>query len=252
MLTPKTYWRIARTLEALTQAPPRDLELPSCLVQRNKPPRTGDGVLLADYDHDEQLGQVRYLGLIEGWRGSNISVNWKPVELQIWVDTGTGRNYWKNFEGFAFAEKKLTDYGLHDIFATCFDGLEARESVPLTPSGPAAARRERTSRSRIPKERLVPMETVGEPSNSPEGGYIYLIQSAYGYKLGRSRRLPDRMRTFGVQLPFLYSIPLCAWFDNHVEAETRYHRLFHDQRINGEWFSLHDADIELVRARRFE
>ena len=56
------------------------------------------------------------------------------------------------------------------------------------------------------------MEVIGEATSAPRGGYVYVLKSAYGYKIGRTRSMPDRMRTFGVQLPFLYT---CAWFDDH-------------------------------------
>lgn len=76
-----------------------------------------------------------------------------------------------------------------------------------------------------------------------------MLRSAYGYKVGRTRNMPDRMRTFGVKLPFLYTIQLCAWFDDHYAAEAGYHRIFADKRINGEWFDLAEQDIGLIRAR---
>lgn len=76
---------------------------------------------------------------------------------------------------------------------------------------------------------------------------MYLLKSAYGYKIGRTRSVPDRMRTFGVQLPFIYTVPFCIWFDDCHAAERHYHDVFASKRINGEWFDLEEADIELIR-----
>ena len=59
------------------------------------------------------------------------------------------------------------------------------------------------------------------------------------------------MRSFGVKLPILYTIPLCVWFDDHVEAESAFHRFFADKRINGEWFELGDQDIARIRSRDY-
>lgn len=58
------------------------------------------------------------------------------------------------------------------------------------------------------------------------------------------------MNVFRVKLPFIYTIEFCVWFDDHVEAEARYHRLFAAKHLNGEWFSLDPADLDLVRCRR--
>jgi len=55
------------------------------------------------------------------------------------------------------------------------------------------------------------------------------------------------MRAFGVQLPFVYTIPLCVWFNDCHAAERRYHDAFASKRINGEWFDLEEADIEILR-----
>jgi hypothetical protein len=55
------------------------------------------------------------------------------------------------------------------------------------------------------------------------------------------------MRTFAVRLPFFYTILLCVWFEDCEAAERRYHEMFRDRRINGEWFELSEADIEQIR-----
>ncbi|KWT98198.1 hypothetical protein APY03_0869 [Variovorax sp. WDL1] len=94
------------------------------------------------------------------------------------------------------------------------------------------------------------MEVVGEPTTGQaRAGVVYVLKSAYGYKVGRTNNVPNRMRTFGVQLPFFYTIPLCAWFDDCHVAERRYHDMFAAKRINGEWFDLDEADIAHIRAR---
>lgn len=145
----------------------------------------------------------------------------------------------------------MAGYGLHQLFADAFPDLEPREVLP---NGARAVRpiRQPTQRKHaISRERLDPIEVVGEPTNAPRGGYVYILQSAYGCKVGRTRNMPSRMRAFGVKLPILYTIPLCAWFDDHVEAESAYHRRFSEKRINGEWFSLQEEDIALIRERQY-
>jgi hypothetical protein len=166
---------------------------------------------------------------------------------EIWVDTPAGRGNWTSKDGFRFASTKVAGYGLHHLFAEAFPELEPREALP------AGAKAVRTPRERMgmPRERLEPIQVVGDPSDATRGGYVYVLKSAYGFKVGRTRNVPSRMRAFGVHLPIMYTIPLCAWFDDHIDAESRYHRLFSDKRINGEWFALDDHDIELIKQRSF-
>lgn len=114
-------------------------------------------------------------------------------------------------------------------------------------SRPKAAHTKRTNG--IDSGRLNPIEVIGEPTTGAKSGVVYILKSAYGYKVGRTRNVPNRMRTFGVKLPFIYTIPLCAWFEDCHAAETRYHELFASKRINGEWFDLDDSDIQSIRLR---
>jgi len=160
------------------------------------------------------------------------------------VDSDLGRRYWKK-GSFAFATRKIRDYGLHELWQEHFEDLALRDQLPVA-ARPAA--RSSTGRHVSP-ERLNPVEVIGEPTAGPRAGVVYLLKSAYGFKVGRTRNVPARMRAFGVQLPIVYTIPFCAWFDDCHEAERRYHGLFEHKRINGEWFDLDDADIEVIRRR---
>lgn len=245
MLTPKRYWRIARSVADLDAPPPEMLPLPDSLVDQKVHPASGDGLLLADYDASEQTGLVRYLGLVRETHGRKVLTDWRPTQTQIWVDSPSGRGNWASKPGFCFADTKVAGYGLHALFADTFDDMQARETLQAEVS---RAKR----RSTLPKERTEPMEVVGEATAAARGGWVYVLNSAFGQKIGRPRSMPDRMKTFAVRLPFLYTIPLCAWFDDHIDAESRYHRLFENKRLNGEWFLLDEDDVDLVRRRVFE
>ena len=241
MLTPPKYWRVPSALEA--SEPPSEFTLPPALANQVAPPTRGHGITIAAYDEAEQTGLLRWLGIIAGGIGPTRTVDWQPTTAQIWVDTGAGRGYWQAGP-FAFAPKKIRDYGLHELWQQHFDGLELRDHATMgtRPKGTA-----KTRTSRIAPERLSPVEVIGQPTSGATAGVVYLLKSAYGYKIGRTRSVPDRMRTFGVQLPFVYTIPFCVWFDDCHAAERRYHVAFASKRINGEWFDLEETDIELIR-----
>lgn len=246
--TPAKYWKVTHTLSEMELTPPENFLLPENLANQSAPPRAGHGLLLADYDEGTQTGLIRQLGIIRETSAKSVVVSWQPAFLEIWVDTPSGRNYWKAPGGFAFAPKKIPGYGLHEMFARHFPDMVARESLP---KGFKTAVRTSVRNGRIAPERLNPIEVVGNPTNTPRGGFVYVLESAYGFKVGRTRNVPNRMRAFGVKLPIAYSIPLCVWFDDHIEAESAYHLMFKDKRINGEWFELSSEDIDLIRQRDY-
>ncbi len=246
MLTPAKYWRVPCDLNFEHPLPPTTFTLPPALASQVTPPGRGHGVGIAAYDEGEQIGIFRWLGLITGGSGSTRTVEWKSTSAQVWVDTPTGRNFWLA-GAFGFAPKKVPDYGLHELWQQHFTELELRDHTSMS-TKPTGQKKVRTSG--VTPERLNPMEVVGEPTSGSLSGVVYVLKSAYGYKVGRTRSMPARMRTFGVQLPFIYSIPLCVWFEDHYAAERRYHELFGKKRINGEWFDLDEADIDHIRTRQ--
>jgi hypothetical protein len=243
MLTPAKYWRIPCALNGAVPEPLSEFTLPPELANRASPPARGHGIAIAAYDEVEQTGVLRWIGVVAGGVGRMRHVDWRPTTAQIWVDTSAGRNFWKSGP-FGFAHKKIGDYGLHELWQQHFDGMDLRDCATMAtrPKGAGATRT-----SRIAPERLNPVEIIGQPASGPLAGVVYLLKSAYGYKIGRTRSVPDRMRTFGVQLPFVYTIPFCVWFDDCHAAERRYHDAFASKRINGEWFDLKETDIELIR-----
>jgi hypothetical protein len=242
VLTPKRYWRIAASHSGLGAPSAGAFRLPSCVAEHVDPPQAGDGLIVASYDEPARTGHLVQLGVIRSIQGRHADVDWRPTDAAIWIDSAAGIGNWKGKEGFAFARSKVAGYGLHALFAKHFVGMEARDD-------PADCTRPRLAgpNSRLTLERLRPMEVVGSPTADPRGGYVYVLESAYGFKVGRTRSLPDRMRAFAVRLPFTYTIPLCVWFRNSIDAESRYHRLFAPRRINGEWFDLSPADVDRLR-----
>lgn len=82
----------------------------------------------------------------------------------------------------------------------------------------------------------------------PKPGYIYLIQSPTGhYKIGRTKDLHNRLKTFGVQLPFEVEFICVIETDDMYGLERRLHEHFAAKRVNGEWFALDTADVEFLK-----
>lgn len=245
MLTPAKYWRIACNLDQVDFEPASAFQLPYDLVAHKSAPAKGHGITIAAYDEPSQTGMLRWIGIITSTSGSICHVTWKLTTAEIWIDTGTGRGRWKA-GSFAFAPQKISDYGLHELWNSHFPELQLRSRARMCDTPKVNPKKQVNS---VNPQRLNPMEVIGEPFHNAKAGVVYILKSAYGYKVGRTRNVPDRMRAFGVKLPFIYTIPLVAWFEDCHEAESKYHQCFASKRINGEWFDLDAEDIELIRLR---
>jgi hypothetical protein len=245
MLTPKHYWRVP--LDFDDDLRPSDaFALPETLACQRRAPKEGDGITAAAYCNQSFTGFFRWIGLIVGDKGAQVQVAWQEVDERIWVQSSFGRKFW-NAGAFGFADKKVTDYGLHDLWARSFEGMTVREQMKVERALKVVTKTRRAWAGEFSQGRLSPIEVIGSPTASPRTGVVYLLKSAYGYKVGRTGNVPARMRAFGVQLPFAYTIPFCIWFDDCHDAERRFHDAFAEKRINGEWFDLGEEDISAIR-----
>jgi hypothetical protein len=77
--------------------------------------------------------------------------------------------------------------------------------------------------------------------------YVYFIKSEYGYKVGKTKDIKQRLNTFGVKLPFKFSLFSYIETKRMDECELYFHDLFSDRRINGEWFDLKEYDFETIK-----
>jgi hypothetical protein len=96
---------------------------------------------------------------------------------------------------------------------------------------------------------------ISSKVDKPEShGFIYLIKSETGhYKIGYSRKLFDRIKTFEVKLPFKVELIHQFPTDDVKQAESELHRYFAASRVNGEWFDLTIEQVqEITRLVRYQ
>jgi hypothetical protein len=83
----------------------------------------------------------------------------------------------------------------------------------------------------------------------PQKGYVYLLQSpTEAYKIGRTKAPQDRIKTFGVKMPFEVEYIALIKTDDMVKLEVNLHNKFTDKRIDGEWFELSLEDVEYIKS----
>lgn len=81
-------------------------------------------------------------------------------------------------------------------------------------------------------------------------GWVYLIQerSAGHYKIGKSSKPVDRIKTFKLTLPFKVDFICVIPHANHHQLEKELHAMFADKHVEGEWYALGAQDVEFIRS----
>jgi len=80
-------------------------------------------------------------------------------------------------------------------------------------------------------------------------GFVYIIKSKLGYKIGYSKEIHKRNKIFNVKLPFQWEFTKVFCLEEYKLFEKFLHNLFKNKKINGEWFDLNENDI--VSIERF-
>ncbi len=204
--------------------------------------RVGDGILLARFNESNQAGEVRALGIVTAVADSGASprVDWIRVKENLYPST-QGMQFWRQPKPyFVFAASVVERYRLPEMFKRHFE----REGRPVSPTGATAT---------VGSVAGPGMQTEEGRSSQPtttndRGGYVYLILSPYGYKIGKTKRMKERSQLFSVKLPFEIEVVHYKWFEDYSRAEAALHQRFKEKRLDGEWFRLTPADVQAVKA----
>ncbi|MEK6243687.1 MAG: GIY-YIG nuclease family protein [Pseudomonadota bacterium] len=195
--------------------------------------KRGDHVLAGRYFPETQLGHVRLVGRVKT-PGSKPEIIWVPADLKL-RPRSFGKTFWGKNGQFRFDDKVAVRYMLPQICEEAF--LDVTDAPPMPRDDESSAQRRKAT----------PALAVRPIRVNP--GHVYVIKSPYGYKIGKSRRLRDRVQLFNVKLPFPIEVIVSGWCEDYTLEETELHGLFHAKRLEGEWFDLNESDLELLKNR---
>ena len=126
------------------------------------------------------------------------------------------------------------------VFLDSNGRFASKRLLEVLPEYIECARQSRAPRAKLRTTRRVVRH--GSP------GFVYLLQSpTSAYKIGRASNPHNRLKTFGVQLPFEVEFIALIQTDDMHNLERELHALFDNKRINGEWFALTQQDVEYIR-----
>lgn len=74
-------------------------------------------------------------------------------------------------------------------------------------------------------------------------GFVYVIKSKLGYKIGHSKEIHQRNKIFNVKLPFQWEFAKVFCLEDYKLFEKFLHKIFLTKKINGEWFELNEDDL---------
>jgi hypothetical protein len=219
----RNYWLLATSALPSGYLPFEQdiLPGPPDFVQRLRP---AEGIALGRWNDEDQVGQVTALGVCVDRDASGAKIDWREVEITFRPNP-SGRTHWRSKPFFGFAASVVERYALADLFAERFPDLEEFTFARPTP-GVGISRR---------------LPTIATP------GYVYVIRSQNGFKIGKTVNMKSRTRLFEVKLPFPIKIEHYAWFENFSDAERSLHEMFRSKRLEGEWFNLDATDIAQIK-----
>lgn len=240
------FWRIAPSELLMFRGVPADIQRLSPKYGNQDKPRRGHGLLAGSFNTETRCGEVGWIASIEDIdRNLNsMKLNWRNADITL-KPTGTGAVNWQKRVWFGFDPKVAERYMLDALFADVFDdeswrSTQHRADLVADPDAEAGS----WDGAPIAEH---PVFQITNPSKRGRVGYVYLVGSQHGIKIGKSVNVKQRTRLFSVKLPFPITVEHYAKFSDYSQAERTLHKHFHSQRLDGEWFDLSPADVELIK-----
>ena len=92
----------------------------------------------------------------------------------------------------------------------------------------------------------ITFDHLPKPHIENDEGYIYIIESDYGFKIGMATDYWTRFSEIKTGCPIELKLKRVFSVSNVVKTEKELHKLFSDKKIRGEWFNLNDEDVKII------
>lgn len=116
-----------------------------------------------------------------------------------------------------------------------------------------SGRKTKPEKSSETKNIVSPLDKLAElygPFNDapkPRREYIYVTKAPFGHKIGRTTRPELRPLQVAGNAPVELKVLIVKEVPGASEIERSLHDYFDDKWLRGEWFSLDESDVQLIR-----
>ena len=78
-------------------------------------------------------------------------------------------------------------------------------------------------------------------------GCIYFLGREECVKIGKTKNIDGRVEALKSYVPFKAELLHSIRSKNVIQDEKKFHKIFAEKRINGEWFKLEEKDIQKIK-----
>ena len=78
-------------------------------------------------------------------------------------------------------------------------------------------------------------------------GYIYIIGSDFGYKIGKATNYLSRFSSIQTGSPVELTLKRAFYVKDNDLIEYKLHKIYNDKNIRGEWFDICDDDLNTIK-----
>lgn len=148
-----------------------------------------------------------------------------------------------------FYARKSPDFISHNTFAKHFG---SKDGLIAALRDRAIVRGDEDLIAMLPEVKAHDASTEDGGPKIVSEGWVYLLQSGDHYKIGRSDELEKRVKQISIALPAKVELVHAIKTDDPPGIEGYWHRRFAQQRANGEWFKLSNADVRAFKRRKYQ
>jgi thymidine phosphorylase len=99
----------------------------------------------------------------------------------------------------------------------------------------------------IENKKEIENDTKIKKIENKQEGYIYIIKSKNLYKIGRTKNLKNRFKTYRTENPFEIKVIFQKKVNDYIKEEIKLLTKFKDKNYKGEWFKLDKKDIQWIK-----
>lgn len=187
--------------------------------------------------------EFKFTMIFQGWAGMNGIVITSEIDITHPDFLGVLNNAREDYPYFEAIQATTEGIYNPNIVETIFEGVE---------KGVFAFSEFWSERAEqiLNGEWEQPRPITIEQKSQKRAGYVYLVRGETNpitYKIGFTKDIKNRIKTFSVKLPFPIEFVCAIKTDDMIVLETELHKRFADKRLDGEWFDLSSEDVEYIR-----